>query len=73
MTFFRKKKAQGSDEIKGYNEEKLQKVKFMPKDQVKAINDEIDRVFREEPLKIQHLTLEEFTDAMKRKEKKRNV
>ena len=65
MTFFRKKKAQRNDEMKGYNEEKLQKTEFMSEQKVKTINDEIDRVFRESPLKIQYPTLEEFADAIR--------
>ena len=66
--FKRKTKSVTKPEMKGYNEEKLRKMSFMPEEVTKKINDEIDRVFDEKPMKLDIPTFEEFCKRMESKE-----
>ncbi len=68
MSIFRKKKTAQKPIEEGYNAESQENVKFIDMDKTKRINDEIDRIFEEKPLKIKYPDFEAFCKAMKNKE-----
>lgn len=64
MSIFRKKKPEKKPIEEGYNAESQENVTFIDLDKTKRINDEIDKLFEEKPLKIQYPDFKAFCKAV---------